>query len=95
MVFLIVGGYTLVALCAVAAAFAVVCTKWTLGKARTSALLAYGYTQALWVGLASVMQQKFNGVHLMGAMLSYACFAVVWVRWDQARYEEPVTTSRV
>lgn len=66
--------------------FCVICTKITMGQARSSALVWYGYSQLTSTALASAVQLRYDGTHLLGSLLAIGALWTVWVREQNRRW---------
>jgi hypothetical protein len=87
MTFLVIILLGLAASATMLSAAAVAITRWTLGRPRTSALVAFGYSQLLLTGLACAIQQKYDGTHLLGTVLGTLALYWAFVQVDMARYD--------
>jgi hypothetical protein len=70
----------------VASGLAVVITHYTMGKARISALIAFGYSVVLQTFVAAAVQGIFNGVHLFGVLYGGGLCYWAFVRTHAREY---------
>lgn len=86
MTFLVITLLGLAATATLLSAAAVAITRWTLGRPRTSALVAFGYSQLLLTGIAFAIQGRFDGTHLLGTVLGIAALYWAFAQENNKRY---------
>ena len=70
----------------VVSGLAVVITHYTMGKARISALVVFGYVVVLQTFIAAAVQGIFNGVHLFGVLYGGGLCYWAFVRTHAREY---------